>query len=78
MLRKTKVFLLLYMENAIVTFKDRDTENFITVTLQYNKEESTLDYDLKFSDNYSQNSKTDFVGFLAKMFLETLQIKDND
>lgn len=64
------------MENAIVTFKDKDTDNTITLTLQYDKEKSTVDYDLKLSDNYTPKSDMDFIGFLAHMFLQVLQIED--
>ena len=52
------------MENAIVTFKDKNSNNTIDIELLYNKETSTVDYDVKFSENYSQNSEMDFIGFL--------------
>ena len=64
------------MENAIVTFKDKNSNNTIDIELLYNKELSTIDYDVKLSENYSQNSEMDFIGFLARMFLQTLQIED--
>ena len=64
------------MENAIVTLKDKYSNNTIDIELLYNKELSTIDYDVKLSENYSQNSEMDFVGFLAHMFLQTLQIED--
>ena len=64
------------MENAIVTFKDKNSNNAIDIELLYNKELSTIDYDVKLSENYSQNSEMDFIGFLAHMFLQTLQIED--
>ena len=64
------------MENAIVTFKDKNSNNTIDIDLLYNKELSTIDYDVKLSENYSQNSEMDFIGFLAHMFLQTLQIED--
>ena len=64
------------MENAIVTFKDKNNNNTIDIELLYNKELSTIDYDVKLSENYSQNSEMDFIGFLAHMFLQTLQIED--
>ena len=64
------------MENAIITFKDKNSNNTIDIDLLYNKELSTIDYDVKLSENYSQNSEMDFIGFLAHMFLQTLQIED--
>ena len=64
------------MENAIVTFKDKNSNNTIDIELLYNKELSTIDYDVKLSENYSQTSEMDFIGFLAHMFLQTLQIED--
>ena len=38
----------------------------------------TVDYDVKLSENYSQNSEMDFIGFLAHMFLQTLQIENKE
>lgn len=64
------------MENAIVTFKDKDSEKEIRVTLQYDKETSNLDYDVEMSAEYNANTQMDFIGFLANMFLNTLQLKD--
>ena len=64
------------MENAVITFKDKNSNNTIDIELLYNKELSTIDYDVKLSENYSQNSEMDFIGFLAHMFLQTLQIED--
>ena len=64
------------MGNAIVTFKDKTSNNTIDIELLYNKELSTIDYDVKLSENYSQNSEMDFIGFLAHMFLQPLQIED--
>ena len=66
------------MENAIVTFKDKNNNNTIDIELLYNKETSTVDYNIKFSENYSQNSEIDFIGFLANMFLQTLQIENKE
>ena len=66
------------MENAIVTFKDEKSNNTIDIERLYNKETSTVDYDVKFSENYSQNSEMDFIGFLAHMFLQTLQIENKE
>ena len=64
------------MESAIVTFKDKNNNNTIDIELLYNKETSTVDYDVKLGENYSKNSEMDFIGFLAHMFLQTLQIED--
>ena len=66
------------MENAIITFKDKNNNNTIDIELLYNKETSIVDYDVKFSENYSQNSEMDFIGFLAHMFLQTLQIENKE
>ena len=66
------------MESAIVTFKDKNSNNTIDIELLYNKETSTVDYDVKFRENYSQNSEMDFIGFLAHMFLQTLQIENKE
>ena len=66
------------MENAIITFKDKNSNNTIDIELLYNKETSTIDYDVKLGENYSKNSEMDFIGFLAHMFLQTLQIKDKE
>lgn len=66
------------MENAIVTFKSKDTDREIKITLQYDKETSNLDYDVNLGSGYSANSPMDFIGFLANMFLNSLQIKDNN
>ena len=66
------------MENAIVTFKDKNSNNTIDIELLYNKETSVIDYDVKLGENYSQNSEMDFIGFLAHMFLQTLQIENKE
>lgn len=66
------------MENAIVTFKDKNSNNTIDIELLYNKETSTVDYDVKLGENYSKNSEMDFIGFLAHMFLQTLQIENKE
>lgn len=66
------------MENAIITFKDKNSNNTIDIELLYNKETSIIDYDVKLSENYSQNSEMDFIGFLAHMFLQTLQIENKE
>ena len=64
------------MENAIITFKDRDSDKKIVITLSYDKESSNLDYDVDLDKSYSPNSKLDFIGFLASMFLKMLQTKE--
>ena len=66
------------MESAIVTFKDKNNNNTIDIELLYNKETSTVDYDVKLGENYSKNSEMDFIGFLAHMFLQTLQIENKE
>ena len=66
------------MENAIITFKDKNSNNTIDIELLYNKETSIIDYDVKLGENYSQNSEMDFIGFLAHMFLQTLQIENKE
>ena len=66
------------MENAIVTIKDKNSNNTIDIELLYNKETSTVDYDVKLGENYSQKSEMDFIGFLAHMFLQTLQIENKE
>lgn len=66
------------MENAIITFKDKNSNNTIDIELLYNKETSVIDYDVKLGENYSQNSEMDFIGFLAHMFLQTLQIENKE
>ena len=66
------------MENAIITFKDKNSNNTIDIELLYNKETSIVDYNIKFSENYSQNSEMDFIGFLANMFLQTLQMENKE
>ena len=69
---------MLFMENAIITFKDKNSNNTIDIELLYNKETSTVDYDVKLGENYSQNSEMDFIGFLAHMFLQSLQIENKE
>ena len=66
------------MENAIITFKDKNSNNTIDIELLYNKETSTVDCDVKLGENYSQNSEMDFIGFLAHMFLQSLQIENKE
>lgn len=69
---------MLFMENAIITFKDKNSNNTIDIELLYNKKTSTVDYDVKLGENYSQNSEMDFIGFLAHMFLQSLQIENKE
>ena len=66
------------MENAIITFKDKNSNNTIDIELLYNKETSIIDYDVKLGENYSQNSEMDFIGFLAHMFLQALQTENKE
>ena len=66
------------MENAIITFKDKNSNNTIDIELLYNKETSVIDYDVKLGENYSQNSEMDFIGFLGHMCLQTLQIENKE
>ena len=63
-------------EKAIVTFKNPETNDQIEISLSYNKETSDLDYDINFG-GYQWESKMDFPMFLAKMFLNSLQVEDN-
>lgn len=65
------------MENALVTFKDRNSDKFIEITFDYNRSDSTLDYTIKMDNNTSMNSQMDFIGFLAQIFLQALQTQDN-
>lgn len=62
------------MEKAVVLFKNPETNDSIEINLVYNKENSDLDYTLSLSDGYSLNSNMDLVGFLAHMFLTSLQV----
>lgn len=62
------------MENAVVTFKDKNTGKFITIDLQYDKENSTVDYDWKLSADYKPSDSMDFIGFLAQMFIRSLEV----
>lgn len=61
------------MEKAIILFKDPENNKSIEITLNYNKKNSSLDYDLKLSENYSMTENMDFIGFLAHTFLSSLQ-----
>ena len=62
------------MEKAVVLFKNPETNDSIEINLTYNKENSDLDYTINLSDGYSLNSNMDLVGFLAHMFLTSLQV----
>lgn len=61
------------LERAIVTFKNPLTKQSIDIILCYDKEQGDIDYDLKFSEGYNMNSELDLIGFLAHMFLTSLQ-----
>ncbi len=66
------------MENATVIFKNPEDESkSIEISLVYNKETSEANYEVKLSDCYKDTSAPlDFIGFLAKMFLESLTMQD--
>lgn len=71
------------MQNANVTFKDRDTGRKISIDLQYDEETSSLDYNVNLDEEYTAKSNLDFIGFLADMFLGELTVNaenniDND
>ena len=61
------------MEKAIVTFKNPETNDFVELSFNYDKEKSNIDYTVVLSDGYSLNTNMDLVGFLAHMFLTSLQ-----
>lgn len=62
------------MEKAIVTFKNVDSENEIQVNLAYDRKVGNLDYDVKFN-NCNEDSKLDFIGILADLFIKSLREK---
>lgn len=71
------------MQNANVTFKDKDTGRKISIDLQYDEETSSLDYNVNLDEEYTAKSNLDFIGFLADMFLGELTVNaenniDND
>lgn len=61
------------MESAIVTFKEKGTNKEIRLSLDYDKETSNLDYDVEFA-NINTSDPMSFIGFLAKMFLTSLEL----
>lgn len=64
------------MEKAIVLFKNPDKNESIEITLNYNKEDSLIDYDVKLSEGYKPTDQMDLIGFLAHMFLTSLQVNN--
>lgn len=71
------------MQNANVTFKDKDTGRKISIDLQYDEETSSLNYNVNLDEEYTAKSNLDFIGFLADMFLGELTVNaenniDND
>lgn len=60
------------MEKAIVSFKNPENNREVIISLEYDKENSNIDYDLKLSDNFNMKDQLDFSGFLAKMFIDSL------
>lgn len=74
MQRRSNTSPFFVMEKAVVLFKNPETKDSIEINLVYNKENSDLDYTLNLSEGYSLNSNMDLVGFLAHMFLTSLQV----
>ncbi len=66
------------MQNANVTFKDKDTGRKISIDLQYDEETSSLDYNVDLDEEYTAKSNLDFIGFLADMFLGELAVNAED
>lgn len=66
------------MQNANVTFKDKDTGRKISIDLQYDEETSSLDYNVDLDEEYTAKSNLDFIGFLADMFLGELAANAED
>lgn len=66
------------MQNANVTFKDKDTGRKISIDLQYDEETSSLDYNVNLDEEYTAKSNLDFIGFLADMFLGELAVNAED
>lgn len=60
------------MEKAIVSFKNPENNKEVIISLEYDKENSNIEYNLNFSDNFSMTDQLDFSGFLAKMFIDSL------
>ena len=61
------------MEKAQVIFKNPENNKEINIDFVYDKETSFLDYNITISKDYDLKTNLDFVGFLANMFLNTLQ-----
>lgn len=61
------------MEKAQVTFKNPENNKEINIDFIYDKETSFLDYNITISKDYDLKTNLDFVGFLANMFLNSLQ-----
>lgn len=66
------------MQNANVTFKDKDTGRKISIDLQYDEGTSSLDYNVNLDEEYTAKSNLDFIGFLADMFLGELAVNAED
>lgn len=66
------------MQNANVTFKDKDAGRKISIDLQYDEETSSLDYNVNLDEEYTAKSNLDFIGFLADMFLGELAVNAED
>lgn len=62
------------MEHAIVTFKNPDNNKEIVISFIFDKQKSYLDYNVKLSKDYDIKDNIDFNGFLATMFLNSLQV----
>lgn len=61
------------LQRAIITFKNPETKEYIDINLCYDKDQGDIDYDVKFSEGYNMTSELDLIGFLAHMFLTSLQ-----
>ena len=62
------------MEKTLVTFTNLETNQSINISLSYDKKNSDLNYVLdmgEYKEKLSENM--DLTGFLANMFLNTLQ-----
>lgn len=59
--------------NAIVSFKNTDTEQEISVSLTLDRESEELSYDVNLSANYADNRKDNFLEVLVEKFLTSLK-----
>lgn len=59
--------------NAIVQFKNTDTEQEINVSLTLDRESEELSYDVNLSANYTDNRKDNFLEVLVEKFLISLK-----